>query len=83
MSLAAQIDLFSAYTQRMAGAKYSPGFDDPTADRRRGYRRVAGVVGTLLGVTALGVTFAAYLSPNFSMDLSGFMALCAQWIGLR
>lgn len=67
----------------MAGAKYSPGFDDPTADRRRGLRRVAAAVGAVLGATALILTFLAYLNPSFALDMGSMLALCAQWIGLR
>ena len=68
----------------MAGAKYSPGFEDPSARPRTVRTRgvVAGVVG-LLALAALGLVFAAYLNPSLSLDLAGMMAWCAQLVGLR
>ena len=66
----------------MAGAKYSPGFDDPAAGRRRGMR-AALAIGAILGVVALGLTFLAYLNPSFAVEIGGFMALCAEWFSLR
>jgi hypothetical protein len=68
----------------MAGAKYSPGFDDPSARPRT--TRTRGIVTGLLGVlalTAAGLTFAAYLNPDLSLEMASLMNLCAQAIGLR
>ncbi|MGE0803646.1 MAG: hypothetical protein AB7O55_35560 [Lautropia sp.] len=68
----------------MAGAKYSPGFDDPSAHRKTTRTRtvVAGVVG-VLALAALGLTFAAYLNPALSLEVASLMSYCAQVIGLR
>lgn len=69
----------------MAGAKYSPGFDDPSARPRtmRARNVVGWVIGGLVASAVLGVTFAAYLSPSLAMDIGSVMAFCAQFIGLR
>ena len=67
----------------MAGMKYSPGFDDPSARPRLARSRSLAVAATLLGVGILGATFAAYLSPSMLLDLGSVMAFCAQLIGLQ
>jgi hypothetical protein len=67
----------------MAGMKYSPGFDDPSARPKAARSRVLVVAATLLGAGVLGLTFMAYLSPSLMVDLGGVMLLCAQLVGLR
>ena len=73
----------SAYTDGMAGMKYSPGFDNPSARPRTARSKGLVVVATVLSVAALGLTFMAYLSPSLMVDLGSVMLLCAQAIGLR
>jgi hypothetical protein len=72
-----------AYTADMAGMKYSPGFDDPSARPRLLRSRSLVVVAALLGVAILGLVFLAYLSPSLMVDLGSVMLLCAQLIGLN
>ncbi len=67
----------------MAGMKYSPGFEDPSARPRTARSRGIVVAAALLGIAALGATFAAYLSPSLAMELGSVFAMCAQAIGLR
>jgi hypothetical protein len=68
----------------MAGMKYSPGFDDPSARPKIARSRALVVVAaTLLGAAVLGLTFMAYLSPSLMVDLGSVMLLCAQLVGLR
>lgn len=67
----------------MAGMKYSPGFDDPSARPKLFRSRGLVLAATLLGAGILGITFLAYLSPSLLVDLGGIMLLCAQLIGLQ
>lgn len=67
----------------MAGMKYSPGFDDPSARPKLARSRSLVVLGTLLGVGVLGATFLAYLSPSLIVDLGSVMLMCAQMLGLK
>ena len=68
----------------MAGMKYSPGFEDPSARPRTARSRGIVVAAALLGIAALGATFAA--NPRMAMahnNLGSVLAMCAQVIGLR
>lgn len=68
----------------MAGAKYSPGFDDPSArPKLLGTKVLVLIAVALVGAALLGGTFLAYLSPSLMVDLGSMMLLCAQMIGLR
>jgi hypothetical protein len=67
----------------MAGMKYSPGFDEPSARPRTARSRGLVIAATVLGVAALGLTFMAYLSPSLMVDIGSIMLLCAQLVGLR
>jgi hypothetical protein len=67
----------------MAGMKYSPGFDDPSARPKAARTRGLVVAVTVLGAAALVLTFMAYLSPSLIVDLGSMMLLCAQLVGLR
>jgi hypothetical protein len=67
----------------MAGMKYSPGFDDPSARPKLAKSRGLVVAATLLGVGVLGATFLAYLSPSLMVDLGSIMLMCAQLLGLK
>ena len=53
-----------------------------TIPRERASRGIV-VAAALLGIAALGATFAAYLSPSLAMELGSVLAMCAQVIGLR
>jgi hypothetical protein len=67
----------------MAGMKYSPGFDDPSARPKLARSRSLVVAASLLGAAALGATFLAYLSPSLMVDLGSVMLMCAQILGLQ
>jgi hypothetical protein len=67
----------------MAGMKYSPGFDEPSARPRTARSRVLVIAATVLGAAVLGLTFMAYLSPSLMVDIGSVMLLCAELIGLR
>jgi hypothetical protein len=67
----------------MAGMKYSPGFDEPSARPRTARSRGLVIVATLLGAAVLGLVFMAYLSPSLMVDIGSITLLCAQLVGLR
>jgi hypothetical protein len=67
----------------MAGMKYSPGFEEPSARPRTARSRGLVIVATVLGAAVLGLTFMAYLSPSLMVDIGSVMLLCAQLVGLR
>jgi hypothetical protein len=68
----------------MAGAKYTPGFDDPSArPKLRTSKVLALIAAALVGAALLGGTFLAYLSPSLMVDLGSMMLMCAQMVGLR
>ena len=67
----------------MAGMKYSPGFDEPSARPKTARSRGLVIAATVLGAVALGLTFMAYLSPSLMVDIGSVMLLCAQLVGLR
>lgn len=74
----------------MAGAKYSPGFDDPSAHRKAGRSRTStrliiavAVAVAIIGSGAVGVIVASYLSPAIALEIGGLINLGAGLIGLR
>ena len=67
----------------MAGMKYSPGFEEPSARPRMARSRGLVIAATVLGAAVLGLTFMAYLSPSLMVDIGSVMLLCAQLVGLR
>ena len=66
----------------MAGMKYSPGFDDPSARPKLARSRSFVVAATLLGV-GVGLLAVLFLSPSLLVDLGGALHAGAQLLGLE